>query len=95
MHLAVIGLWRVSRLALKLLPISYARTGFFRMLSSDIFDIMPDCLAFADAPLDCPAHVCFVSISAYLLGTTSIVVSAARVPMQGRQLWACVFARAT
>ena len=44
------------------------------MLSSDIFDIMPDCLAFADAPLDCPAHVCFVSISAYLLGTISIVV---------------------
>jgi len=95
MHLAVIGLWRVSRLALNLLPTPHARTGFFRMLSSDIFDVMPDCPAFADAPLDCPAHVCFVSISAYLLGTISIVVSAAQVPNQGRQLWVCVFACAS
>eukprot|EP00802_Teleaulax_amphioxeia_P023222 Tamp_23765.p1 GENE.Tamp_23765~~Tamp_23765.p1 ORF type:complete len:331 (-),score=45.53 Tamp_23765:29-979(-) len=35
--------------------------GFFRMLTSDIFDVMPDAMAYADAALDCPAHACYVN----------------------------------
>ena len=36
-------------------------TGFFRMLSADMFDVLPDTMAQSGGSLDCPGHVCYVN----------------------------------